>query len=171
MKSYLPVVFALLTGLFWGVYGPVLAEARAYDKSPFKPYVMIGVAYLIWGIIGGLIGMKIKGDTFAFSTEGMSWGFAAGSLGAFGALALTLAMYSGGTSMPQIVMPIVFGTAVTVAAIAATVTSKAVVNPMLYVGIIGMFISIVIVAYYTPHAHPPSPGGKPAAHANNPAKP
>jgi hypothetical protein len=165
MKSLLPVVFALMTGLFWGVYGPVLGEARAFDKSPFKPYVMIGVAYLIWGIIGGLVGMKIKGDSFDFSTQGMTWGFAAGSLGAFGALSLTLAMYSGGTAMPQIVMPIVFGTAVTVAAIAAMVTTKAVVNPMLYVGIVGMFISIVIVAAYTPSAHPPSPGGKPAPHA------
>jgi hypothetical protein len=165
MKSYLPVVFALMTGLFWGIYGPVLGEARAYDKSPFKPYVMIGVAYLIWGIIGGLVGMKIKGDSFDFSTMGMSWGFAAGSLGAFGALALTLAMYSGGTAMPQVVMPIVFGTAVTVAAIAAMITTKAVVNPMLYVGIVGMFISIVIVAAYTPASHPPSPGGKAAPHA------
>jgi hypothetical protein len=165
MKSYLPVVFALMTGLFWGIYGPVLGEARAYDKSPFKPYVMIGVAYLIWGIIGGLVGMKIKGDDFAFSSAGMSWGFAAGSLGAFGALALTLAMYSGGTAMPQVVMPIVFGTAVTVAAIAAMITTKAVVNPMLYVGIVGMFISIVLVAAYTPASHPPSPGGKAAPHA------
>lgn len=165
MKSYLPVVFALLTGLFWGVYGPVLAPARTFEKSVFKPYVMIGVAYLVWGIIGGVVGMKLKGDSFSFTPQGMGWGFAAGSLGAFGALALTLAMFTGGTAMPQIVMPIVFGTAVTVAAIAAMVTTKTQVNPMLFVGIGGMFVSIILVAYYTPHAHPPSPGGKAAPHA------
>ena len=97
MKTLLPIVFALSTGFFWGTYGPVLAQARAYEKSPFKPYVMIGVAYLIWGIIGGVVGMISKGDSFSFSKEGTYWGFAAGSLGAWGALTLTLAMYTGGT--------------------------------------------------------------------------
>ena len=42
----LPILFALLTGLFWGTYGPTLAQARFFEKSAFKPYVMIGVAYL-----------------------------------------------------------------------------------------------------------------------------
>jgi hypothetical protein len=41
----LPVLFALLTGLFWGAYGPTLAVARTAEGSPFKPYVMIGAAY------------------------------------------------------------------------------------------------------------------------------
>ena len=120
MKSLLPVVFALLTGLFWGTYGPTLAQARFFEKSAFKPYVMIGVAYLVWGIIGGLAGMaytrKVGEPFFSFTNEGIFWGFAAGSLGAWGALTLTLAMFTGGTAMPQIVMPIVFGTAVSVSA-------------------------------------------------------
>lgn len=168
-KAMLPIIFAVLTGLFWGTYGPALAPARAAEKSPFKPYVMIGVAYLVWGIAGGLIGMWVKGDKFAFTGDGIKWGFIAGSLGAFGALALTLAMYTGGLAMPQIVMPIVFGTAVSVTAIVTAMTGKDTPNPMLYVGIVGVFLSILIVAYYTPHQHPPSPG-KPAAHGNEPAK-
>jgi hypothetical protein len=157
MKNFLPVFFALATGFFWGTYGPVLGQARAFEKSPFKPYVMIGVAYLIWGIIGGLVGMAAKGDSFHFTKAGMWWGFAAGSLGAWGALTLTLAMYTGGTAIPQVVMPIVFGTAVSVTAIVTVLTSRTQANPMLWVGIVGMAVCIVTVAYYTPHAAPHKP--------------
>ena len=94
MKTYL--LFALLTGLFWGFYGPALALSRAGLQSPFKPYVMIGAAYLVIAIIGGLVGMKWKCDEFSFSGIGAKWGFIAGSLGALGALWLTIAMVTGG---------------------------------------------------------------------------
>lgn len=161
MKSLWPVVFALLTGLFWGTYGPTLAQARFFEKSVFKPYVMIGVAYLVWGIVGGVVGMVQTKASFSFTMEGTFWGFAAGSLGAWGALTLTLAMYSGGTAMPQIIMPIVFGSAVTVSAITAVLTTKTEANPMLWAGIGGMAVCIVIVAYFTPHAHPPKPAEPP----------
>lgn len=157
MKS-LPIVFALLTGLFWGTYGPALAQARAADplKNPFKPYLMIGLAYLVWGVVGGAVGMKLTGTSFQFTSQQALWGFVGGTLGAFGAWTLTLAMFTGGGAMPQVVMPIVFGTAVSVSAIVATLTVKnAVVHPMLYVGIVGMAACIIIVAAYTPHAHPP----------------
>ena len=160
MKNLWPIVFALSTGFFWGTYGPVLGQARAFEKSPFKPYVMIGIAYLLWGIIGGLVGMAVKNDSFSFTKSGMYWGFAAGSLGAWGALTLTLAMYTGGAAIPQIVMPIVFGTAVSVTAIVTVLTSKSQANPMLWVGIVGMGVCIVIVAYFTPH---PTPHKPPAA--------
>lgn len=166
-----PILFALLTGLFWGTYGPTLAQARFFEKSAFKPYVMIGIAYLVWAILGGLIGMaytRKPGDAFlSFSNEGMLWGFAAGSLGAFGALTLTLAMFTGGTNNPEIVIPIVFGTAVSVSAIVAVLTASKTteINPMLYVGIVGMAVCIVVVAYFTPHAHPPKPATQPAADA------
>jgi hypothetical protein len=157
MKHMWPVIFALATGFFWGTYGPALGQARAFEKSPFKPYVMIGVAYLVWGIVGGLIGMAYKKDSFSFTYEGTFWGFAAGTLGAWGALALTLAMFSGGTAMPQIVMPIVFGTAVSVTAVVTALTSKAQTDPRLWLGIIGMAVCIVTVASFTPHSapHPP----------------
>jgi hypothetical protein len=167
----LPIIFAIATGLFWGLYGPAVAQARNAEASPFKPYVLIGVAYLVWGILGGLIGMKVKGDNFtSWSSLGVTWGFIAGSLGAFGALALTLAMYNGGARMPHVVMPTVFGTAVAVSAIYGVATVKTDVNPLLYVGIVGMAACIVMVAYFTPSAHPPakpgaSPLGKPPAEA------
>jgi len=163
-----PVLFALMTAFFWGMYGPALGNARSALASPFKPYVAIGVAYLIWGVVGGVGGMLYKGDTFAFTGAGTFWGLIAGSLGAWGALTLTLAMFSGGGAMPHIVMPIVFGGAVTVSAIvsAATVKTEEGINPMLWAGILGMAVCIVIVAANTPHAHPPK---KPATTDETPA--
>jgi len=154
MKS--PLLFAIATALFWGLYGPALGQARAGLGSPFKPYVAIGVAYLIWGILGGVAGMWYKGDSFAFSGPGSLWGFAAGSLGAWGALTLTLAMFSGGTAMPHIVMPIVFGGAVTVSALVPVLTAKgpSQVSPWLWIGIAAIATGIVLVAYNTPHAPP-----------------
>jgi hypothetical protein len=165
MSNQLPIVFALLTGLFWGTYGSALGNSRSAEKSPFKPYVLIAVAYLAWGLIGGVGGMLATKTGFQFSLEGSKWGFIAGSLGALGALALTLAMFTGGTAKPQIVMPIVFGTAVTVNAIVEMLRSKSTVNPMLYVGIAGMAVCIILVAYFTPHPTP----HKPAAPAGTPA--
>ncbi len=155
----LPVMFALMTALFWGLYGPTLGQARtALSGSPFKPYVAIGIAYLIWGIVGGVSGMIYRGDNFSFTGPGTMWGFAAGSLGAWGALTLTLAMFTGGGAMPHIVMPIVFGGAVTVQALVSTwmYRESTQVNPMMWVGVLGMAICIVIVAANTPH-HAPKP--------------
>ena len=119
MTSYLPFVFALGTALCWGLYGPTLGKARLADASlsPFKPYVGIGVAYLVIAIVGGLIGMWYKGDSFEPTGAGGLWGLAAGTLGALGALSLTLCMFSGGARIPHAVMPVVFGGAVTITAL------------------------------------------------------
>ena len=166
----LPVIFALLTALFWGVYGPVLGLARAAEQSPFQPYLLIGVAYLVWAILGGAIGMKYTDAPFSFSGDGLKWGLISGSLGAFGALTLTLAMFSFPTGMkprPEIVMPIVFGGAVTVTALTNLVMSRAQAgahapSPWLWVGIVGMAVCIVVVAYNTPHVAPPKKAQAPA---------
>lgn len=149
-----PILFALMTAVCFGLYGPSLAQARSALHSPFKPYFAIGLAYLVWATLGGIIAMRLNGDTFTFSGQGMTWGFIAGSMGAFGALALTLAMFTGGTAMPQIVMPIVFGGAVTVTALVALRPGQD-VSPWLPVGILIIAIGIVMVAYNTPHAAPP----------------
>ncbi|MCY2962568.1 MAG: hypothetical protein NT069_02775 [Planctomycetota bacterium] len=161
MKTLLPVIFGLLTALFWGLYGPVLGESRGDLKSPFKPYLLIGLAYLLWGVGGGLVGMWQKGDNFSFPAGGTTLGFIAGSLGAFGALTLTLAMYNGGK--PHIVMPIVFGGAVTVSTLVSVIKEykekgHTEANPwILGAGILGVVISAALVASCTPHAAPPGP--------------
>ena len=121
MKNLLPFAFALGTALCWGLYGPTLGRARLADDSlsPFKPYVGIGIAYLVIAIVGGLVGMWIKGDSFELGGASGLWGLAAGTLGALGAFSLTMSMFTGGARIPHAVMPLVFGGAVTVAAVYA----------------------------------------------------
>ncbi|MEZ5950700.1 MAG: hypothetical protein R3C12_16095 [Planctomycetaceae bacterium] len=145
------------------------ARSATGEWSPFKPYVFTGVAYLVWAVLGGLLGMYFKNDSYNFSgthAPSMTWGFLAGSVGAFGALFLTSAMISGGK--PLFVMPIVFGGAVTVTAIVSVIQLKQVTtaSPLLWVGMLLVFVGVVLVARNTPHGHPP----KPAA-AANPSQP
>lgn len=144
---------ALATGLFWGCYGPALALSRASLGSPFKPYVAIGVAYLVWAIVGGLIGMKWRGESFSLSGPGALWGFIAGTLGAWGALGLTSAMASGGGKIPHVIMAMVFGGAVTIAGLIGWWQSRSTAHPTLWAGMILIITGVIIVAYFTPTAH------------------
>ncbi len=167
MKNMLiPILFAIGTACFWGMYGPTIGNAQVKVPppegwSPFKPYVFIGVAYLVLAVVGGLVAMHFKGDTFSYSGEHFKpakWGFLAGLLGALGALCLTTAMMtSKGNAL--LVMPIVFGGAVSVTALFSVWKLKGhtTINPILYVGIVMVVIGVVIVAMNTPHGHAPKP--------------
>ncbi len=170
----LAILFAVATACFWGLYGPALGNARTPLKivdggwSPYKPYVFIGVAYLVWGVLGGLFAMQQFGDSFSFTgtqQKAATWGFLAGSLGAFGALTLTFAMMKA-QGNAGLVMPIVFGGAVTVTALTNLVVLRGRVHadPRLWVGMLLVVAGIVMVATYTPHGgHAAKPGD--AAHA------
>lgn len=168
MKSLLlPILLALGTALCWGMYGPALGNARSKgippEWTPFKPYVFIGVAYLVIGIIGGMIAMKLKGDTFSYSgthAAARDWGFIAGSLGAAGAMFLTNAVLisKGNTAL---VMPIVFGGAVTVNALFSYSQLRKNpdlhLSPMLWVGMVLVAFGVILVAKNTPHGPPKKP--------------
>jgi hypothetical protein len=161
MKNiWVPIAFAIATAFFWGLYGPALSKGRG-SWSAFKPYMFIGVAYLVWGVLGGLGGMKMLGDNWQFGGDQLpatKWGFVAGSLGAFGALCLTAAvMNARGFGGPALVMPIVFGGATLINAVAELVVlkEKPQINPLLWLGMLLVIAGIVLVRLYTPQAHPP----------------
>lgn len=173
-----PILFALGTALFWGLYGPTIGNAQTRVPppegwSPFKPYVFIGIAYLILAIAGGLIAMNFKGDTYSYSGEHWTpakWGFLAGCLGALGALCLTTAMMVSKGNAP-LVMPIVFGGAVTVTAIVSVLrlhneiaAGEVTLSANLWVGMALVVVGIVLVARNTPQGHAPKP---PAVSATN----
>lgn len=171
-KMLIPILFALGTALFWGFYGPTIGNAQTPRVdgrpmtpleggwTPFKPYVFIGIAYLVIAVAGGLVMMKVKGDSFSFTGSQfptMQWGFLAGTLGAVGALCLTSAMmYSRGNAL--LVMPIVFGGAVSVTAIVSVIRLQAFssASPLLWVGILITVAGVVTVAMNTPHGHSPA---------------
>lgn len=166
MKNmFIPILFALGTACFWGMYGPTIGNAQVKVPppegwSPFKPYVFIGVAYLVLAVVGGLVAMYFKGDTFSYSGEHFrpaKWGFLAGLLGALGALCLTTAMMtSKGNAL--LVMPIVFGGAVSITALFSVwkLREHTTIEPMLWVGIALVVAGVVIVARNTPHGHAPT---------------
>jgi uncharacterized membrane protein len=139
------------------MYGPTIGNAQSKVWSPFKPYVFIGIAYLVLAIAGGLIAMQLKGDSFKFTGDqfpAAKWGFLAGCLGALGALCLTSAMMtSKGNAL--LVMPIVFGGAVSVTALFSTwrLRDSATISPLLWVGMALVVVGVIIVARNTPHAH------------------
>ena len=165
--KWLAIACAVGVALCWGLYGPTLTNARAEkgEWGPFKPYVFIGVAYLVIAIAGGALMMKLAfNDNFDYTGPyypAMKWGFLAGCLGALGALSLTFALTKAG-GKPSYVMPIVFGGAVTVNAIVAYVNlhGDVDVNPLMWVGMLLVVIGICLTAGYTPHGHAPA---KPAA--------
>ena len=176
MRTALPFLFALVTAVAWGLYGPTLGQARLADAaaSPFKPYLGIGIAYLVVAIVGGAVGMWLRGDTFSFAPiagSSLAWGFAAGLLGALGAFGLTMAMFTGGARIPHAVMPVVFGGAVTITAISTLFLSGGRLRggPMLWVGIAGVLLSVLLITTNTPHAPPPA--SKAAAPAPSDSKP
>ncbi len=176
--KWFAVFCAILVAICWGLYGPTLTNARAPNREwgPFKPYVFIGVAYLVIAIVGGALMMRFAfNDNFDYSGQyfpAMKWGFLAGCLGALGALALTYALTKAG-GKPAYVMPIVFGGAVTVNAIAAYLSlhEGESVNPLLWVGMAFVVLGICLTASFTPHGHPPqkeSSGTEKVAVVHNP---
>lgn len=165
----LPVIFAICTALCWGMYGPTIGNAQNKGLwSPFKPYVFIGIAYVVLAIAGGSIAMYFKRDSFDYTGiyyPAAKWGFLAGLLGALGALFLTSAMLtSKGNHL--LVMPIVFGGAVSVTALysAWQLAGKVSISPALWAGIVMVVLGVVIVSRNTPNAHPAS------SHANDAGK-
>ena len=161
--KWLAVACALGVALCWGMYGPTLSHARAPkgEWGPFKPYLFIGIAYLVIAVIGGAMMMKLAfNDNFNYSgtyAPAMKYGFLAGCLGALGALFLTFALTKAG-GKPAYVMPIVFGGAVSVNAVAAFLSLKQgeTASPLMWVGMAFVAVGIIMTAGNTPHGHPPA---------------
>ncbi|SFJ19995.1 EamA family transporter [Planctomicrobium piriforme] len=163
----LGLIFAIATAIFWGLYGPSLGKARTPGESPFKPYIFIGLAYLIWGMIGGIVAVKVSGGNFSFKPEAVKWGFIAGTLGAFGALTLTMAMFEAKDA--RLVMPVVFGGATAVSAIVGTLMARQYhIPPAQLVGFVLVIVGVVLIQRNAVHGPAPT---KPAATAPVEAKP
>lgn len=152
----LGLLFAIATAIFWGLYGPALGKSRIPGQTPFKPYVFIGIAYLIWGCLGGAVAVQLSGDGFSFPAKAGWWGFIAGSLGAFGALTLTYAMYQAKDA--SLVMPVVFGGATSVAAITGLVMqgSHAHIDIRQMIGFVLVVIGVVLIQMFSAHGPVPA---------------
>ena len=126
------LTYALMTVLFWGVYGVILHMGRSLmpdvalkppgpeaQHAGLKAFMLVCVAYAIIGVISAYV-LKSRGSNWSFSSGGLSVSLVAGLAGAAGAFTLVLAL--GAAAMPaaaggggfgaaaaSAVMPIVFG--------------------------------------------------------------
>lgn len=106
--------FVILTFCCWGLYGPTMHSGQyafgADGKlSAFRPFICVGISYFLIAVLFPSIMLKFKGEKGHWTMRGFVWSFAAGVVGAFGALGIILALKSGGK--PIYVMPLVFGCA------------------------------------------------------------
>lgn len=167
--QYLGLMFAIATALFWGLYGPALGKARTPGESPFKPYIFIGLAYLIWGMVGGIVAVKASGGDFHFTRSAVIWGFIAGSLGAFGALTLTKAMFEAKDA--ALVMPVVFGGATMVSATVGILLQfqrgQVHVPPLQILGFLLVIVGVILVQRFAAHGPAPAPKPQPETHASS----
>lgn len=113
--------FALITVVFWGLYGIFLHKGSVGMADPefgrYKAFLVVGIAYFLVAVLAPLILLKISGAELKMSGAGFKWSLIAGTVGALGALGVILAFAKGGH--PSAVMSIVFAGAPVVNAVVA----------------------------------------------------
>jgi hypothetical protein len=173
--------YALMTVLFWGVYGVLLHMGRGFmpmgpetGNAGLKAFLFVCVAYGITGVIA-LGVLKARGSNFSFGSEGISWSIVAGLAGALGAFTLVLALGEAGAiykgAAASYVMPIVFGGAPVVNAIVSMWKQGTAFKDVSWPFILGIVLAATggfLVAKSAPTntgaaAHGPAPAAQPAA--------
>lgn len=169
-------LFALCTALFWGTYGPVLSRGHHLmgTEGRLRPFICVGVAYLLVAIIGPIVVMYTagidKGDGLfhGWTMRGIIWSTAAGAVGTLGAFTLIMALGAGGPRSPGYVMPIVFGFAPVISTFTTMYMNNLLdkMSPFFAAGLILVVAGAITILFTAP-----SPAKKPAAseHSAKPA--
>ena len=167
------LIFALMTVLFWGLYGVFLHSGQIGMADPvngrYKAFLWVGLAYFLVAVLAPAGMLVAKGASWSFPMKGMSWSLIAGLVGAAGAFCVLLAFGAKGT--PATVMTIIFAGAPIVNAIVALTLHppqggwKSIPLPF-FAGILLAVIGASLVTLYkpTPGAAAP-PAARAAAHA------
>jgi hypothetical protein len=173
-------VFALMTVLFWGVYGVLLHIGRSNmplgpeaPNASLKAFLLVGVAYFVVAIVGPVIVLLRNGTDWSFNGKGVAWSFFAGTAGAIGAFTLILALGAAAAakvaSPAAAVMPIVFAGAPIVNAFVGMMMHppegglKSIPLPFV-LGILMAAGGAFLVARFSPSAQPPKAGAVQAKH-------
>ncbi|WP_442484826.1 hypothetical protein [Aeoliella sp. SH292] len=161
MRSLLLVIASFaVTILCWGLYGPVLhfGQHDMYigtgdrPDARLRPFVCVGLAYFLIGVIVPAAILWLKGEKGHWSTTGILWSLAGGALGAIGALGIIMAFNFDGK--PIYVMPLVFGGAPVVNSFLTIYWAKRTkeVGPLFLAGLIIVLIGAVTVLAFNPAA-------------------
>ncbi|MCC7474544.1 MAG: hypothetical protein IT425_04060 [Pirellulales bacterium] len=165
MRNTLLLMAAIaLTVLCWGLYGPTLQAGQfgmstvAGVPARLRPFVCVGLAYFLIGVIVPLLWLYLRGEKGEWTLMGISWSLAGGALGALGAFGIILAFTFGGA--PIYVMPLVFGGAPVVNAFLTIYIAGRMkeIGPMFLAGLIIVILGAVVVLVSAPHGkpHPPT---------------
>ena len=149
-----------LTAICWGVYGPVLHFGRDAMQSALRPFVCVGLAYFLIGVISPVALLWRGGEKGSWTSTGVLWSMLAGVAGSLGALGVILALTAGGN--PIYIMPLVFGGAPVVNTLMSAYLNKSFYQlkaPFL-AGLILVITGAVTVLIFKPQVHatpnPPS---------------
>jgi hypothetical protein len=161
--------FIALTAICWGCYGPLLHKGQTFmHGSRMRPFICVGMAYVVVGIIAPLIFWTALGDHGQISARGVLWSLAGGTAGAVGSLGVILAFTFGGK--PIYVMPLVFGGAPVVNTFISIITAQQLssISPFFYAGLIVVVAGAVSVLVFAPRG---APHATPAAQPKPPVTP
>ncbi len=115
------LLFALMTVLFWGLYGVLLHGGQLGMGDPvngrYKAFLWVGVAYFLAAVLAPLIMLIVTGSDWRMPGRGVGLSLLAGLVGAIGAFGVLLAF--GAKGSPAVVMSIVFAGAPIVNALVA----------------------------------------------------
>jgi hypothetical protein len=175
------IICTLATALCWGVYGPLLQWGHgAMGSGRLRPFICVGIAYVIIAIVGPILLMSITGmesegglsqgwtNKSGGGYSGIFWSLMGGTAGALGALGVILALNYGG--QPGYVMPVVFGCAPIINTAFTMYFSGAYKNlagwqgSMYFAGLMLVAVGAVVVLFFAP-----KPGQKKEPQAAKPA--
>jgi hypothetical protein len=161
MRSLLFVVVSFcITILCWGVYLPTLHVGQlgmsTIPGAParLRPFVCVGLAYFLVGVIVPAVMLKLRGEKGSWSASGIIWSLAGGTLGALGALGIIMAFNFGGK--PLYVAPLVFGGAPVVNAFLTIYLAGRMreIGPLFLTGLTMVLLGSVTVLISAPRHEP-----------------
>jgi hypothetical protein len=122
------------------------------EGSParLRPFVCVGLAYFLVGVIVPAVLLKLRGENGHWSTTGIIWSIAGGTLGAIGALGIIMAFNFGGR--PVYVAPLVFGGAPVVNAFLTIYLARRMreIGPLFLTGLTMVLLGSVTVLWSAP---------------------
>lgn len=170
-KWLVVLLFIAGAALSWGVYVPVVHKAALGLNSNLRAFLFVGVAYfLVAVLVPVLLIFVLNFDPTAgarpnFDGKAVTWGIAAGTAGALGALCVIFAAKAAGG--PLYVAPLVFAGAPIINTFATLLyfhPVKTAPDWRFYLGLVLAAAGMVMVMIFKP-VDAPAPAPTPGANA------